>query len=406
MRLRILTLNAWALPWPLAHEPGARMEAIGGRLGSLDADVVAFQEAWSPAARRRLIAAGRRAGYDEVWSKPGSIGASGMLVLSRLPIRESRFIRFSLCGFPQDITRGDYYGGKGIAIVTLDTPAGPVALLSTHLIPHYGGYGPDDSYLGHRISEVVELADALARIDIPAIVVGDFNFTEREPEYEVLIGLSGLTDVAAALEWREVTIVPGPPYRANESPPGVRIDYVFARDGFERAVVPHSIERVLDEPIEIEGKSAGYSDHAGLLAEIDLDTSRPVRLPPSADAVARAAGFLREGREKAERRRDEQLGIAAGGGVVALAAVGSASMVRVSRRRLLRAALIGLPAIALASSAGVGVLVDRAVSNELAGYDKVGRLLEGIGRASARSASTDGIREAALAHGSPYSMIM
>ena len=90
MQLRILTLNAWALPWPLTDQPNARMEAIGGRLASLDADVVAFQEVWSPPARRRLIAAGRSAGYNEVWSKPGSIGASGMLVLSRLPIRESR----------------------------------------------------------------------------------------------------------------------------------------------------------------------------------------------------------------------------------------------------------------------------------------------------------------------------
>ena len=282
MRLRVLTLNAWALPWPLTDRPNARMEAIGQRLGSLDADVVAFQEVWSPPARSRLIEAGRRAGYAELWSKPGSIGASGMLVLSRLPIRESRFIRFSLCGFPQDVTRGDYYGGKGIAIVTLDTSAGPVALLSTHLSPHYGDYGPEDTYMGHRIAEVVELADALAQIEIPAIVVGDFNFTEREPEYEVLVGLSRLTDVAAALEWREVTIVPGPPYRANESPPGVRIDYVFLRDGIERAVVPHSIERVLDETIEIEGEPAGYSDHAGLLAEVVLDATRPVVSAPCA----------------------------------------------------------------------------------------------------------------------------
>jgi len=366
------------------------MEAIGQRLGSLDADVVAFQEVWSPPARARLIEAGRRAGYAEVWSKPGSIGASGMLVLSRLPIRASRFIRFSLCGFPQDVTRGDYYGGKGIAIVTLDTPAGPVALLSTHLIPHYGDYGPEDTYMGHRIAEVVELADALAQIEIPAIVVGDFNFTEREPEYEVLVGLSGITDVAAALEWREVTIVPGPPYRANESPPGVRIDYVFVRDGVERAVVPHSIGRVLDETIEIEGEPAGYSDHAGLLAEVVLDATRPVRLPPSAEAVAQAESFLREGRGNAERRRHDQRGLAAGGGVVALAAVGSASIAPISRRGLLRAAAIGLPALALASTAGVGWRADRVVADELAGYDEVELLLERI----ARAANPDDAREA------------
>jgi len=387
VRLRILTLNAWALPWPLSDQPGARMEAIGGQLAALDADVVAFQEAWSPSARRRLTVAGRRAGYTEVWSKSGSIGAGGMLVLSRLPIRASRFIRFALCGFPQDVTHGDYYGGKGIAIITLDTPAGPVALLTTHLIPHYGDYGTEDTYMGHRIAEVVELADALAQIDIPAIVVGDFNFSEPEPEYEVLMGLSGLTDVAAALEWREVTIVPGPPYRANESPPGVRIDYVFARDGVERSLVPHSIERVLDETIEIEGESAGYSDHAGLLAAIDLEATRSIRPQPDAQAVARAAGFLHEGRRQAEQRRSGQLRVAASGGAAALLAVGSASMGPGSRRRLLRAALIGLPAMALVSSAGIGVLADRCISDELAAYDRVDRLLAEIARATSSGGS-------------------
>ncbi len=378
MRVRVLTLNAWVLPWPLSDAPDARVAALGERLAALDADVLAFQELWSPSARSRLVEAGRRAGYTDVWSRPGSVGSSGMLVLSRIPIREARFVAFALCGHPQDLTRGDYYGGKGIAILTLDAPGGPVALLSTHLIPHYGNYGADDTYMGHRIAEVVQLADALARIEMPAIVVGDFNFTEGEPEYAVLRGLSGLTDVAAALEWREVTIVPGPPYRANERPPGVRIDYVFVRDGVERAAVPRTIARVLDEPIEIDGRLAGYSDHAGLLAEIELRVAATERPRPDADAVARAADFLREGRGRAQRRRRGQLGIAAGGGAVALAVAGSASRVSVSRRGLLRAALVGVPAAALATSVGVGLLADRVVSDELEGYDAAEAALERI----------------------------
>ena len=367
------------------------MEAIGERLAALDADVVAFQEVWSPSARRRLVAAGRATGYTEIWSRSGSIGASGMLVLSRLPIRESRFIRFALCGFPQDVTRGDYYGGKGIAILTLDTSAGPVALLSTHLIPHYGNYGPEDTYMGHRIAEVVELAGALEQIEIPAIVVGDFNFTEREPEYEVLEGLSGLTDVAAALERREETIIPGSSYRTNERPPGVRIDYVFVRDGVEHAAAPHTISRVLDETIEINGSPASYSDHAGLLAEINLGDARPSRPPLDAEAVARAAGYLREGRAKAELRRNNHLSVATGGGAAAMVAIGSASIAPISRRRLLRAALIGLPAVALASSASFGLVADRVGADELMGYDEVDGVLERIGDAAVGRAVPKGV---------------
>jgi len=398
VRIRVLTLNAWALPWPLSDRPDARMEAIGSRLASFQADVLAFQEAWSPSARRHLKQAGRDAGYTHSWSKPGSIGASGMLVLSRLPIVASHFVRFALCGFPQAVTHGDYYGGKGIAILTLETPAGPVALLNTHLIPHYGDYGPDDRYMGHRIAEVVEVADVLATIDIPVIAVGDFNFSETEPEYDVHLGLSGLTDVAAALEWREVTIVPGPPYRLNDHPPGIRIDYVFTRDGVERSATPHSIARVFDETIEIDGALAGYSDHAGLLAEIDIDAGGSARARPDPRAVARAAEFLREGRLDAEQRRSNRLGIVAGGGAAALLAVGSASMVPVSRRRLLRAALIGLPAAALASSAGIGVLAEHFISQELAGYDRAERLLAKLARAADRDGRVAaGSREASAA---------
>jgi endonuclease/exonuclease/phosphatase family metal-dependent hydrolase len=367
------------------------MEAIGDRLAEFGADVVVFQEVWSPSARRRLVEAGRGTGYTEIWSRSGSIGASGMLVLSRLPIRESRFIRFALCGLPQDITRGDYYGGKGIAVLTLDTSAGPVALLSTHLIPHYGNYGPEDTYMGHRIAQVVELTGALEQIDIPAIVVGDFNFTEREPEYEVLEGLSGLTDVAAVLERREETIIPGSPYRTNERPPGVRIDYVFARDGVERAAVPHTISRVLDEVIEINGNPAGYSDHAGLLAEINIDTARSFRPPLDAVAVARAAEYLREGRTKAESRRSNQLRAATGGGAVAMATLGSASFVPISRRRLLRAALIGLPAVALASSASFGVVANRVGADELVGYDRVDGVLKRIAVSGLRHSESRGV---------------
>ncbi len=163
---------------------------------------------------------------------------------------------------------------------------------------------------------------------------------------------------------------------------------MFARDGVERAAVPHSILRVLDETIEIDGEPAGYSDHAGLLAEIDFERAPTFRPPPDGDAVARAADYLREGRGKAEQRRRDHLGIAAGGGAVALAAVGSASFAPISRRRLLRASLLGLPVLALGASTGIGVLAKRSVDAELAGYDKVEGLLAEIAR-SANSGARD-----------------
>jgi hypothetical protein len=74
-----------------------------------------------------------------------------------------------------------------------------------------------------------------------------------------------------------------------------------------------------------------------------------------------------------------------------MVAIGSASMTPISRRRLLRAALIGLPAVALASSAGFGVVANRVGADEIVGYDKVDGLLERIGDAAANSPVSNGV---------------
>ena len=58
VRLRVATLNVWAVPL-FSERIGARMREIGRRLAALELDAIAFQEVWTPAARRRLIEAGR-----------------------------------------------------------------------------------------------------------------------------------------------------------------------------------------------------------------------------------------------------------------------------------------------------------------------------------------------------------
>ena len=70
MKLRVVTLNVWALPWGLSRQVPARLDAIGHALADLDPDVVAFQEVWTEEARRRLVVAPRGPG----WSTPGPTG--------------------------------------------------------------------------------------------------------------------------------------------------------------------------------------------------------------------------------------------------------------------------------------------------------------------------------------------
>ena len=81
MRLRVATLNVWALPFGMARHSAARMQAIGSALPGLDVDVVAFQEVWTEEARRSLVEAGARAGLTEHWSNRGELAGGGLLAL-------------------------------------------------------------------------------------------------------------------------------------------------------------------------------------------------------------------------------------------------------------------------------------------------------------------------------------
>ncbi len=67
MQLRLLTLNVWALPWPVSRDTSTRLRAISRKLPEIEADVVAFQEVWTRGAAAALLEGGRGAGYSNTW---------------------------------------------------------------------------------------------------------------------------------------------------------------------------------------------------------------------------------------------------------------------------------------------------------------------------------------------------
>lgn len=375
MRVRIATLNVWALPGPFADRVGKRMDAIGARLPQLELDAIAFQEVWTGEARRRLLAAGRRAGLDRVWHRDAALGGSGLLILSRLPIESQRFDRFDLRGDPERIDQADYYGGKGFVRLRLGTERGPLSLIDTHLQAPYGHDVPHE-YRSVRAGQVVELAFASRATSDPVVAVGDFNFEERQPEYRVLTGLTGLRDAAAELGRREETLWRGNAYRRAQQR-GKRIDYVFLRNGARHALVPHQVERIFDEPIELTGRRASYSDHAGVLADLELVARDGTAAPPEPAAIELARELLREGRALAERRQGERRAWAGAGLGVAVAAAAGVRAPPLTRRRLLRASLQGLGIAALTPCLGFSLLSEIFVKDEIRAFESLaGRLAE------------------------------
>lgn len=371
MKLRVATLNVWALPEPFAWDVTPRIKAIGERLAALDADVVAFQETFRPDARRALVAAGRRVGLVNAWHNRSTLGGGGLLTLTRLPIEAAHFERYSARGQAEQIQTGEYLSGKGFAKLQLRTSEGPVQFINTHLHARYTSEFAHE-FEAHRMAQIVQLASASARTTQPVIVAGDFNFSEHQTGYGVLTGLTGLRDTAAELDRRVPTVYGANPYRPPLRKPK-RVDYVFRRDGVSRGVEPVMTERVFDDPVTLGGREIACSNHAGVLTEFEVGPRRgtpmPAPLAPLVWAVGEAERLLAQGRAVAlQRRRDMRALSGVGLASVAVATVGGRSP-KMSRRRLLRLALRGAAVAAVTPTIGYSMLSEVFVPSEIHGFE-------------------------------------
>lgn len=383
MQLRLLSLNVWGLPWPASRIRDTRMRMIAADLPALELDAAAFQEVWTPTVREILVEGGRRAGLPYAWHRNELLANSGLLVLSRWPIREVRFTRFALGGLPQRIQHADYYGGKGFVQCVLDLPVGEFELVTSHLQAGYGRVGYADEYLGHRVAQMIELALGVAVSERPLAVLGDLNARPQRDEMRILLDSTGLVDLALAIGRDVPTLLPYSPYGADQEPPGKRIDYVLARSGRSLGIRPVEALRTFDTEFVLGGQRATFSDHTGVLAELDLGgPGRPLPAP-AVHTLERARRALQHGKRFAKRRRAEQL---AAGASSALVAAGSGATAYYSRRRWLRRAGFALAGLAMLPSVTWLALAEVFTPRELAAYRRVEAKLSELERiAAARS---------------------
>ena len=137
--LRVLSLNAHALPLGIAPRTRSRLLVIGRELGRLRPDLAAFQECWTAASRRILVEAGAAAGLRFAWHRQRNLGGSGLLLLSREPLLAVEFTRYRVGGPPERLDQGDFLGGKGFALARLGGRLRGLAVAITHLQASYGG---------------------------------------------------------------------------------------------------------------------------------------------------------------------------------------------------------------------------------------------------------------------------
>ncbi|MFF3594392.1 poly(A) polymerase [Kitasatospora indigofera] len=272
-RLRLLTWNTlWDRYDGDRINTARRRPLLLAALERADADVIALQEVEAPLLALLMRAPWVRAGWT-LGTDPAAddVEDSGLLLLSRLPVREAGYHRL-----------GPH---KAVAAVTVQSATGPLVVAATHLTSDHTEDGAT-----RRQAELARIAEGLARVDGDLALVGDFND-----------GSDGPAGPAAVLGLRDAwTEVHGPgdrtptfdpvanPLAAVSSLSGraSRLDRILLRPGR-----PHPVSAVLhgDTPAP---DGLHVSDHYGVEAELDLDLGLDLGLGPDSAGAGRPAELL------------------------------------------------------------------------------------------------------------------
>ncbi|MGE3857630.1 MAG: endonuclease/exonuclease/phosphatase family protein [Dehalococcoidia bacterium] len=263
--IRVTTVNTWKGDGPYA----ARLEALCEQLVTLDADVIALQEALvavdgslsTPGCLARSL--GMTMATYAHRRKPRLVEGrevdswSGLALLSRWPIAE--FVSHALPGDDED-------GERGVLLAAIETPAGVLRIANTHL-----------THLRARSALRREQLDAvladpfLARPAAARLVCGDMNATPGTPELGWLLGgetrhwhvvdaysAAGGPEMRATMTDRNGHVAPGTGERV--------LDYIFSLADTPRHH-PHLLDArvVLDRPSD---RGVFPSDHFGVAVSL------------------------------------------------------------------------------------------------------------------------------------------
>jgi endonuclease/exonuclease/phosphatase family metal-dependent hydrolase len=262
--IRMITLNLWND----SARAERRLEVLVPQLLSLQPHVLALQEVRAPhdkPSQAELIARAMRAEVRFAAVDPRSPGGPiGNALLSRFPI-----LRHEVLTLP--CLRGDDH--RGALRCDLSTPAGRVAMISTHL-----SWELDAAPV--REQQIVVL-DEWAKRDageIPTVMMGDFNCTPDSLVHQFLTGRASL--LGRGTYWRDAYQRRHPhsdgftwsarnPHVARSVERNRRIDYVFVgpmSDTGPGAILHARV--VLDLA---DSDETFPSDHFAVFAEIALD---------------------------------------------------------------------------------------------------------------------------------------
>ena len=355
MPYRFGTFNVWGIPETFGDDVSSRMRGLASRLPDLDLDILLIQEAWTDEVRDTLHEAARVSGFEVA---EGASSNGGLMVLSRLPILESRFEGFWFRGDPERLAQGEFLAGKGFQTLRIAGADGVLSVFNTHLHARYRRSRPQLNS-AVRTAQLLQIVGAMHDLDETVVVGGDFNFAREDVEYRIFNGLTRATELADGRGYP--TLAKSNFYKRGRTGADKRIDYLFVRPAWGKNLKPIAAGLLFAEPEKIRRRNRSLSDHYGFRAAFDLESppspgiqSGFSELDPQIFDLARV--LLDVGREEADRRERAHFRSAGGWAIGAVLAAGLRRHPALDRRRFLQSSAGVLALLALTPAIGYGTL--------------------------------------------------
>ncbi|MEV7506927.1 poly(A) polymerase [Streptomyces sp. NPDC091201] len=292
--VRLLT---WNTLWDRYDAPliatARRRPLLLADLAAADADVIALQEVEPQLLTLLLAQPWVREGYT-LGTDPGcrDVAEYGLLVLSRLPVREAGLHAL-----------GPH---KAVTAVTVDTATGPLVVAATHLTSDHAQDGA-----ARREAELGGLAEGLGGVGAAVALLGDFND-----------GRHGAAGPAVALGMRDAWCEARgasdatPTFDPVHNPLAAVGSLTGRASRLDRILLGATAARVTRAALRGDAPAEGglfVSDHFGVEATVEFGTSRgaPTRLdlPATArTAVAWLPPGLPAAVDELRRAHDPQAG--------------------------------------------------------------------------------------------------
>ncbi|MFG1966822.1 poly(A) polymerase [Nonomuraea sp. NPDC049028] len=267
--VRVLTWNTlWDRYDSDRIDTARRRPLLLAALEAADADVIALQEV-EPALLSLLLAAPWVRARYTVGTDPGGedVADSGLLLLSRLPVREAAWHRL-----------GPH---KAVAALATETAAGPLVVATTHLTSDHTADGA-----ARRRAELARIAEGLAGVEGDLVLMGDFN-----DGTDVSASALGLRDA-----WREAygsgDDTPTFDPRAN---PLAALSSLSGRAARLDRVLVRGRSRTVAAVLRGDSPDPGglyVSDHYGVEAVLDVTGSAPAGVLDMAPTARTAVAWI------------------------------------------------------------------------------------------------------------------